>query len=171
MLRGIKTYNINKGVITSNWIMEVDLSKCKGCGECAKICPVDAIKIEERVKGNKKKRRAVRNEEVCLGCGVCSSVCKTGGATMRSRPQRVVVPETVFDQRVAMAIERGKLADMLFDDPEKLSHRALGRVISVLEKTPPFKAAMALESIQSSFLEALVKGAKKQAGGLAELFT
>jgi len=90
---------------------------------------------------------------------------------MKPRPQRVLVPETVFDQRVAMAIERGKLVDLIFDDPEKLSHRALGRVISVIEKTSPFKAAMASESIKSSFLNALVNGAKKQAGDLSDIFT
>ena len=90
---------------------------------------------------------------------------------MKPRPQRVLVPETVFDQRIAMAIERGKLADLLSDDPEKFSHRALGRIIGVLEKTSPFKAAMASESIKSSFLNVLVKGAKKQAGVLTDLFT
>ncbi len=77
------------------------------------------------------------------------NILRSGGATMKPRPQRVLVPETVFDQRVAMAIERGKLADMLFDDPEKLSHRALGRIIGVLEKTSPFNAAMASDRVES----------------------
>lgn len=90
---------------------------------------------------------------------------------MKSRPRRILAPETVFDQRIAMALERGKLADMLFDDPENLSHRALGRLIGMLEKTSPYKAAMACESIKSSFLKVLVKGAKMQAGDLADLFT
>lgn len=171
MLRGIKTYNINRGVVSSNWIMEVDLSKCKGCGECAKACPVDAISVDKRSEGDKKKRWAIRDEEVCLGCGVCSKICKSGGATMKPRAQRILAPETIFDQRVAMAIERGKLADLLFDDPEKLSHRALGRLISVIEKSSPFKAAMASESIKSSFLNLLVKGAKRQTGNLTDLFT
>ena len=53
---------------------------------------------------------------------------------MKSRSQRVLVPENLFDQRVMMAIERGKLADLIFDDPGKLSHRALGRVLGALEK-------------------------------------
>lgn len=171
MLRGIKTYNMNKSVVSSNWIMEVDESKCKGCGECAKVCPVDAIRIDNRSAEGKKQKFAIRDEEVCLGCGVCTKICKSGGATMKPRPQRVLVPETIFDQRVAMAIERGKLADMLFDDPEKLSHRALGRIMGVMERTSPFKALMASDSIKSTFLNVLVKGAKIQAGGLASYLT
>ena len=151
--------------------MDVDISKCKGCGECAKACPIDAINMEKIQEGDKKKMWAVGNEEVCLGCGVCSTVCKTGASTMKSRSQRVLVPETVFDQRIAMALERGKLADLLFDNPEKMSQRALGKVIGVLEKTAPFKAAMAKETLKSSFLDALVKGARKKAGDLASTLT
>jgi ferredoxin len=171
LMRAMKAFDIHPGIITSNWIMDVDLSKCKGCGECAKACPIDAINIETIQEGDKKKMWAVNNEEVCLGCGVCSTVCKTGASTMKSRPQRVLVPETVFDQRIAMALERGKLADLLFDNPERLSQRALGKVIGVLERTPPFKAAMARESLKSSFLDALVKGARKKAGDLTSTLT
>jgi hypothetical protein len=56
---------------------------------------------------------------------------------MKPRPQRVLTPENVFHKTVRMAIERGKLADLLFEDPERLSHRALGGILRVLEKTPP----------------------------------
>jgi hypothetical protein len=81
------------------------------------------------------------------------------------------VPENVFDQRVMMAIERGKLADLIFDDPGKLSHRALGRILGALEKTSPVKAMMAAQSLNSSFLKGIVKQAKKKAGGLADIIS
>jgi ferredoxin/rubrerythrin len=169
VMRGIKTFDLHQGIVTSNWIMKVDLSNCNGCGKCAKACPVDAIEIAEQTEGEKKRKWAVRNETICMGCGVCYSACKFGGATMKPRPKRVFTPETVFDQIVAMAIERGKLANLLFDDPQKLSHRALGRIIGALEKSPPFKAAMAIEPLKSTFLSTLVKRAKKQSGDLGDL--
>ncbi|MCI5125676.1 MAG: 4Fe-4S dicluster domain-containing protein [Candidatus Electrothrix sp. AR5] len=171
LLRGVRNYEINDGVVSSNWIMEVELSKCTGCGKCAKVCPVDAIRIDESEDRGRKKRWAVRNVEVCLGCGVCSKVCRSGGAVMQPRAKRIIAPETVFDQQIAMAVERGRLAGLLFDDSEKLSHRALGRVVKLIEHSAPFRAAMASESIKSSFVNVLVKGAKKQAGELAEYFT
>ncbi|HSB33696.1 MAG TPA: 4Fe-4S dicluster domain-containing protein, partial [Nitrospirota bacterium] len=171
VMQSIKMLDSRPGIMTSNFIMEVDLSKCKGCGKCARACPVEAITIASKTEGTREKKWAVRSEQSCLGCGVCTSVCKTGAASMKSRPQRVLVPENVFDQRVMMAIERGKLADLIFDDPGKLSHRALGRILGVLEKTAPIKAIMAAQSLNSAFLKGIVKEAKKKAGGLADILT
>ena len=70
-----------------------------------------------------------------------------------------------------MAIERGKLANLLFNDPDKLSHRALGRMMNILEKSPPFKAAMAVQPLRSAFMNALVRGARAQAGGTVGFLT
>ena len=169
MVRALKTFDIRNAIVTSNWIMEVDLSKCNGCGKCAEACPTEAIEIVEEREEGKKRRWAVRDETLCLGCGVCYSVCKHGGITMKPRAQRVLTPETVFDREVMMAIERGKLANLIFPERERLSHRALGRVIDVLEKSPPFKAAMAIKPLRSAFLSTLVKEAKRQTGEISEV--
>jgi NADH-quinone oxidoreductase subunit F len=47
--------------------------KCKGCGVCAKKCPVDAI------TGEKKKPYAI-DKEKCIRCGVCAESCKFSAA-------------------------------------------------------------------------------------------
>ncbi len=166
MVQAIKTFDIRNAIVTSNWISEADSSTCKGCGKCAKLCPVEAIEITQEGEGEKERKWAVCDETLCLGCGVCYSACKFGGITMKSRAQRVLTPETIFDRIVSMAIERGMLASLLFDEPERLSHRALGRIVSLLEKSPPFKAAMAIEPLRSAFLSSMVKGAKRRSGEL-----
>jgi ferredoxin len=169
VMKGIKTYNIRRpGIMTSNYIVEIDHSRCKGCGKCANACPVEAITMKQRKEGAKTVKYAERSEQACLGCGVCATQCKDGAAAMKSRPQRVVVPETVFDQRIMMAIERGKLADLIFDDPDKLSHRALGRILGVLEKTPPIKGLLAAQSLNSAFVQRIVKKGRKRTGKISD---
>lgn len=169
LMRALKTFNCRQGIMTSNWIMTVDVDRCQGCGKCVKACPVSAIELGERREGDKKIRWAVRKAELCLGCGVCATVCKSGAAVMRSRSQRILTPATVFDKYVAMAIERGKLAEHIFDDPEKLHYRAMGRILAGLEKSSPFKAAMAVAPLKSVFLNAMVRQARKEAGEIADL--
>lgn len=90
---------------------------------------------------------------------------------MKPRTQRTLVPETVFDQRVMMAIERERLADLLFDDPGRLSHRALSRMMHAIERSAPGKAMLAAQSLNSSFLKAIVRGAKAQSKDFVDLMT
>lgn len=156
MMEAIKTFDIKNAIVSSNWVIEIDEETCSGCGKCETACPVDAIEMVKYEQGGKNRQKAVSNAEVCLGCGVCPTVCKTGSAEMTSREQRIVTPERGFDKYAAMAIERGKLADLIFSDYDSLSHRTLGRALSVLENSAPVKALLAIEPLKSAFLRKLV---------------
>jgi Fe-S-cluster-containing dehydrogenase component len=121
--------------------------------------------MKKKVEKNDGKKKMTRfNPDLCLGCAVCVSACKFNSIRMMARQKRVFTPETIFDRLVSQAIERGKLADLIFDKPESLSHRALRTVTRVVERSPVFKSAMAVDSLKSSFLSLIVKGAKKNAG-------
>ena len=108
--------------------------------------------------------KSARNADLCLGCGVCYSACRHGALSMNPRPRRVFTPESTFDRMVAMAIERGKLADLILDNTEGLGYQAVGRIIQVLEKSPPYKAALAIKPLRSIFLDTVVRGIKLAAG-------
>ena len=43
------------------------IDSCKGCGRCAKECPVDAIGEDGEVYKI--------NPDLCIECGACASVC------------------------------------------------------------------------------------------------
>lgn len=165
MFQAMKTFNLSNAIVTSNWIMHIDPQHCTGCGACTRACPLGVIAITEEIRGDRKKRLAVVDDSLCLGCGVCYSACKIGAISMHPRAQRVFTPETTFDKIVHMAVERGKLSNYIFDDPSKLSHRALGRIASIIENSPPVKTVLAASPVRSVFLNTIIKKVKEKAGG------
>jgi hypothetical protein len=56
-----------------------------------------------------------------------------------------------------MAIERGKLQHLFFDNRVLWNHRALAAVLGVILKLPPVKQLMATDQVKSRFMEYLVR--------------
>ncbi|NIQ96463.1 MAG: hypothetical protein GWN87_21405 [Desulfuromonadales bacterium] len=54
-----------------------------------------------------------------------------------------------------MAIERGKLQNLIFDNQVLWSHRALAAVLGVVLKLPPVKRVLASEQVGSKYIGAL----------------
>ena len=59
-----------------------------------------------------------------------------------------------------MAIERGDLENLIFDNRVLWSHRALASVLGVILKLPPIKQAMASKQMKSRYLEYLITRAQ-----------
>jgi len=55
-----------------------------------------------------------------------------------------------------MAIERGKLQHLIFDNRVLWSHRALAAVFGVIFKLPLIKQVLANKQLQSRYLEAIM---------------
>ncbi|MFC2058251.1 FAD-dependent oxidoreductase [Chloroflexota bacterium] len=53
--------------------VDIDVKMCRGCGDCADICPY--IEMRAREDGN---LYAHVDKALCLGCGACVSICPTG---------------------------------------------------------------------------------------------
>ena len=83
--------------------------------------------------------------------------------------QRVLPPETTFERVVTMAVERGKLGDLLFDNLEGLGGHALARAVQVVEKLPPTQALLAIAPLRSVFLAGIVNAAQRMTPASAEI--
>jgi hypothetical protein len=55
-----------------------------------------------------------------------------------------------------MALERGKLQDLVFDNRLLFSHRALAAFFGAILKLPAAKRLLATEQVRSRYLEALL---------------
>ncbi|HOY10054.1 MAG TPA: DUF362 domain-containing protein [Candidatus Omnitrophota bacterium] len=101
----------------------VDEGRCVGCGECAVVCPADAIALEQK--------RAFIDGELCIGCASCIAACpqeaidvpwEAGGETIQEK--MVEYAKAVLDARqgktvfVNFAVKITKECDCLAkDDP------------------------------------------------------
>ena len=56
-----------------------------------------------------------------------------------------------------MAIERGRLADCIFDNRALFSHRAMAAVLGVILRLPPAKQVLASEQMRSRYLVRLLE--------------
>jgi formate hydrogenlyase subunit 6/NADH:ubiquinone oxidoreductase subunit I len=141
-------------VHTSNFIADIEES-CSGCGRCLPTCPVKVISLETEQKNGFGKKLAVVDKDLCLGCGVCARNCPRDSIVMQSREQKVITPVNSIHKTVLMAIERGKLQNLIFDNQVLMSHRALAAVFGAVLQLPPIKRVLASEQVGSRYLGAL----------------
>jgi len=153
-----RRFAILNPVHTTNFIPVINDQQCNGCSKCVNVCPVEAMTlVSANDPHHLNLKKAVLNEERCLGCGVCVRTCSSKSILLKSRAKRVLTPLNGVHKAVVMAVERGKLQHLIFDNRVLFSHRALAAVLGVLLKLPPIKQAMASRQIKSQFFELLIR--------------
>jgi len=157
-----RRFAIMNPVHTTNFIPVVTESACNGCGKCVTACPVEAMTLVSANNPVKPKMKVAKlDEDICLGCGVCVRTCTKDSIYLKPRPSRVITPLNGTHRAVLMAIERGKLQNLIFDNHVLRSHRSLAGVLGVILKLPPIKQFLASQQVRSRYLEALINYTEK----------
>ena len=137
-------------VQTTAFIPVISADDCIGCGKCIKACPVGAIEADS-VTG-----KVNINKEVCLGCGICARSCPKRAIALERRAEKIITPVNSVHRIVLMAIEKGTLQNLVFDNQAFGSHRAMAAILSAILKLPPIKQVMASRQMKSVYLDRLI---------------
>lgn len=166
ILEGINKHGYANSIVSSTLVPKVEMDDCNGCQKCARACHISAISLIPEPKKTTRKRmfQPVIDEDLCIGCGVCTLVCEPDALKMQTRKQNVIHPASTFERVILQCLERGTLQNQLFDEPEKLSHRAMRGIVGGFLRLSPVKKTLMSETMRSRFLAALAAGAAKTGG-------
>ncbi|MCE1195824.1 4Fe-4S dicluster domain-containing protein [bacterium] len=156
-----KRFAVLNPISTTNFLPQVDAGTCTGCGKCAQVCPVEAMGMVSSGDPRDSRRRKARvDASICLGCGVCAHACPVKSISLAPRGKRVITPVNSAHRTVLMAIERGKLQNLVFDNHALESHRAMAAVLGVILRLPPARQIMASRQMKSRYLDYLFSHAR-----------
>lgn len=151
-----KKFGMLHPVETTAFMPKVLQDNCNGCGRCISACPIGAIERVVSTDAAGMISSVQINEEVCLGCGVCVRACHRKGMILERRKQQIITPVNSVHRTVLMAIEKGMLQELIFDNKALGSHRAMGAILSSILKLSPVKQTMASKQMKSIYLEKLI---------------
>ncbi len=150
-LAGISKFGYPNAVVTSSFIAENDHDTCAECGICADVCPVNAITMQPDGKPE-------IDSKFCIGCGVCGLKCTTESVKLVKRKQRVLHPEDTFEKAILQSLERGTLQNLLFNNPQSVTHTFMRGFVGAFLKLPPVKKSLMSDGLRSRFLEFMKRG-------------
>lgn len=157
-----RRFAVMNPVHTTNFLPEVSDSNCNGCGKCVNVCPVEAMTLISANNPHRaKQKKAKLEEDICLGCGLCVKACTRDALQLVSRPERVITPVTGVKRVVQMAIERGTLQHLIFDNRTMFSHRAMAAVVGAILNLPPVKQSLANRQLKSRYLDKMIQKQKE----------
>jgi Fe-S-cluster-containing hydrogenase component 2 len=148
VLLGISKHGYPNLLVSSNYIAASNPDLCTECHDCVEACPIQAVDV------NQDESISI-DEKQCVGCGVCALACDSDAMRLVPRPQRVFHPEDTYQRVILQHLDQGNLQNLLFSDPQSMTHQALRAVVGAFFRLPPVKKVLMGDRLRSRFLKAL----------------
>jgi Pyruvate/2-oxoacid:ferredoxin oxidoreductase delta subunit len=146
-LLAAKKFGTSATISTTNFLPSVDVETCTLCGSCVAVCPMEALSEAEG--------KITLDVDMCLGCGVCVRNCSFNAMKLIAKQSRTITPVNSVHRIVLMAIDKGMLGDLMFDNSSLASHRIMAAVVNAILALPPAKQLLANQQIRSKYLAKL----------------
>lgn len=152
-----RRFAADRPIHTAAYLPTVDPVTCTGCGRCVEACPVTAAALVSAEDPARRRRRVAQiAADLCLGCGVCVGACPQRSLRLQPRARRTVPPVNTAHRAVLMAVERGTLQHLVFDNHVLRRHRAAAALLGAILRLEPVKQRLAARQLRSRFVENLL---------------
>ena len=127
--------------------LNIDLSKCVGCGACESACPFGAISLKDG--------KAVVNAEACRFCGSCVQACPVSAITLQKEEVKDAVDKSLYKGVWVYAEQRhGEISSVVYELLNKGSE--LAKTLNV-----PLSAILIGSNISAKAQDLINRGADK----------
>ncbi|MCE7742752.1 MAG: hypothetical protein GOP50_09885 [Candidatus Heimdallarchaeota archaeon] len=99
VLRGFVEWGQPQAFVKSDYVIDIDVDSCIGCGKCIDRCQFNALSIVGK--------KCVANDK-CVGCGVCALVCPKDALSLvdRNSKETKKPPKNILTWMLKRALSR-----------------------------------------------------------------
>jgi len=135
----------------------IDPKLCVGCGACSRVCPSDAIIVEDNYRDGL--RRIKLDISRCIRCACCEEACPTGAIKL-TREFELASPRKedftqIFELRLVKCSICGKPSDYTVRQVEKakqiLSHLPKEEVDEIIKRITVCRECRRKKTIRTTF--------------------
>lgn len=127
--------------------IQVILGKCTGCTLCVKVCPFDAIKMENK--------KAVIDLTKCTLCGACVEACKFDAIVIEEKKEKEKIDFSLYKDVWVFAEQKKGVI-------QSISYELLGKGRELADKLSSNLCAVLLgDNMEEASAELIARGADK----------
>jgi 2-oxoglutarate ferredoxin oxidoreductase subunit delta len=78
--------------------IEIDESRCKGCGLCTITCPIKLLKLKDEINDAGHTPAVIESQDKCGGCALCAGICPDIAIKVYSRQMNIFTGMNLLDR-------------------------------------------------------------------------